>query len=210
MTGIIIFWHFFFAVVGLLVGILIGRQIERRAKPPVPTQVSIQTPAPVPVHTPAREGDHEILLAGRNGAGKIWLELDGTRLEDKASLKSDQQRNLLNLMLELRPWLETDQSAQPAPAARPAPAKKISPPEKKETPVAPAMKSIIEQINDVLQARLAGSIFEDRGIQLVEGQDGSVIVEEGLNKYEGIEAVPDAEIKTFIRQAVSDWEKTAK
>jgi hypothetical protein len=213
MSGIIIFWHLIFGLVGALVGILIGRRIERRSKPPFQTGV--------PAEKPAVETDPGILKAGRTSDGKLWLEMNGKHIGDQTALDPNLRESLLNLILELRPWLETEKTPLPAfvtdpvaalvTAAAPPPPVPVAPKApKKEAPVAPVMKSIIEQVDDVLQARLAKTDLKDRGIQLIEGPNGSVVVQDGLNRYEGLEAVPDAEITSLIRAAISEWEKSTK
>jgi hypothetical protein len=142
----------------------------------------------------------------------------------------------MKTVMELRPWLDVPAEPAPrreAPAAAPVPAvaavlppaepavKPVSviqgllninkPPQaeqKKEA--AAAMKSMLEQIDDVLQVKLAASIYRSREIHLVEGPGGAVIVKEGLQQYEGVGAVPDPELQALIRLAVSEWEKGSK
>ncbi len=221
MDFMIIFWHLIFAVVGFLVGILVGQRIKFRGKAPAPAE---------PVAVKPAEEEPSLLKAGRSPKGRLWLEVGGRRLTDKADLDASQRQGLLNLMLELRPWLEVEKVATPviplpppnpaaatsAPVAPVAPAPAATPvapiarKEKKDAPPAPAMKTILEQINDVLQARLALSPFKDRGIELQEGLGGTVVVQDGLNHYEGIDCVPDAEVKELIRTCIAEWEKTAK
>ena len=69
---------------------------------------------------------------------------------------------------------------------------------------------MIQQIDKVLQARLEAGALKNRGIQLVEGPGGIVIVKDGINRYEGLDGIPDPEVKAIIRQAVADWEKGAR
>ena len=209
MNGVIIFWLFTFACFGAVIGGLIERRLNRHSNPHLP---------PLPSDNKlGKEGDLEILRAWRTQAGKVWLEMDGTRLEDKAALQTDQRRRLLSLVLDLRSWLETASGVESGPEVQTPPVVPPVPPEKKkgkpsdqDAKPAPVLKTIIQQIDDVLQIKLETSVFKDRGIQLMEGPGGIVMVKDGLKKYEGVDSVPDPEIKTLIRQAVTEWEKGSK
>lgn len=97
-----------------------------------------------------------------------------------------------------------DQPAPP-PQAVPTPASRPSTIAKEDRPAAPA-NSIVSQIDSILQARLAGTPLEERGIFLAQSPEGGVAVYVGLTRYNGIDEVPDAEIKSAIRAAISEWE----
>ena len=220
ITGATIFLFLVIFCIGAAIGGMIERALKRRSTPPLPI-------SPSNINTLAEANDVEILSAWRTGSNKVWLSMDGTRLNDKAALQPGQYQRLLNLVLDLRPWLETTQPAtasavatpQPVWPAAPAPAvpqppvkveKKNGAPADETVQPAPVLDSIIQQIDKVLQAKLETSPFKERGIQLVEGPGGIVIVKDGINRYEGVDAIPDPEVKTLIRQAVADWEKGAK
>ena len=72
---------------------------------------------------------------------------------------------------------------------------------------APEDKSIVMQIDEILQERLEGSPLKQRGIRLAELPDKSMAVWVGLEKYTGVDAVPDEEIKELIRLCVAEWER---
>ena len=74
-----------------------------------------------------------------------------------------------------------------------------------DRPAAPA-NSIVTQIDTILQARLAGTPLEERGIFLTQSPEGGVIVYVGLTRYNGMDEVPDPEIKAAIRGAITEWE----
>lgn len=100
-------------------------------------------------------------------------------------------------------------SVQPAPPpARPIPSSTAPRPStiaKEDRPFTPA-NSIVGQIDSVLQARLEGTSLGDRGIFLTQSPEGGVIVYVGLTRYNGVDDVPDPEIKAAIRAAISEWE----
>jgi len=197
------FLFFVFACLGFAAGAIVTG--NRQRTPPASTGDPL----------PAPEGSIEVLRVWRSTDGQLGLGMDGQALSGPNGLQGEQRRRLIKLVIDLRPWLEAPAEAPAAPAqvapaapvqaapAAPKPAKK--PAEEKAAPV--VIKSIIEQIDDVLQAKLAGSALEKREIHLAEGTVGTVVVKVGLNKYEGIDAVPDPEIQALIRQAVGDWEK---
>jgi hypothetical protein len=68
-------------------------------------------------------------------------------------------------------------------------------------------KSIVEQVDEILQKRLANSPFSDRLIRLVDAPGGGVEVVVDAQKYEGVGDVPDLEVRGFIQDCVKEWEK---
>jgi hypothetical protein len=76
----------------------------------------------------------------------------------------------------------------------------------KEDRPSPPAGSIVSQIDSILQARLAGTPLEERGIFLTQSPEGGVMVYVGLTRYNGVDDVPDSEIKAAIRAAISEWE----
>ena len=65
--------------------------------------------------------------------------------------------------------------------------------------------SMIEQINDILQRKLAESPGASRGVRLLEGAGGALRVFIGLQSF-NLEDVPDADVKRMIRDAVAEWD----
>lgn len=66
-------------------------------------------------------------------------------------------------------------------------------------------KSMVEQINEILQRNLADTPGDLKAIRLIEGTDGSVRVLIGVDSY-AIDEVPDPEANKHIREAVATWE----
>jgi hypothetical protein len=87
-------------------------------------------------------------------------------------------------------------------SAQPVPAVKKTEPEKDIKSL-----SIVNQIDTVLQARIADTSLAKRGIRLQESIQGGVEVYVGLNKFLAVDDVPDEEIKATIRAAIAEWEK---
>jgi hypothetical protein len=86
------------------------------------------------------------------------------------------------------------------------PAAPAAVPASKPAQTAPAPLGIVGQIDSVLQARLLNTPLEGRGISLAPSIDGGVLVFVGGVKYNGVDEVPDAEIKAAIRGAITAWE----
>jgi len=66
--------------------------------------------------------------------------------------------------------------------------------------------SIVGQINMVLQKSIANTPLASRGISLMESTTGGVNVYIGVQRYEGVDDVPDEEVKSAIRAAIAEWE----
>jgi len=75
----------------------------------------------------------------------------------------------------------------------------------REQETAAKPKSMIQQINDILQEEIEGSGVVHRGIRLMETADGAVKVLLGVQSY-ALDEVPDEAVQALIRKAVSIWE----
>ncbi|HXF84365.1 MAG TPA: hypothetical protein VNK49_03170 [Anaerolineales bacterium] len=170
---------------------------------------------------PTRADDPGILRI-KNENGTLTLDLDGTRV-NAASITPAQRKRLIEILTYLRPWLE----GRPAPINAPAaPSASLSPPHpvpvsptpptptsaqaptpKKETEPEATPTSLVGQINAILQKQIANTPLASKGIILMESPSGGVNVYVGINKYEGIDQVPNEEIKAAIRAAIAEWEK---
>jgi hypothetical protein len=98
----------------------------------------------------------------------------------------------------------------PTPAIEPAtftlnPAKILQRALKAEVPKIQAPLSIVTQVNDILQHKIAGTHWAVRGLQLTEAPDHTMLVTLGLEKYNGMDAIPEEEIRNLIRQCVTEW-----
>jgi hypothetical protein len=70
-------------------------------------------------------------------------------------------------------------------------------------------KTIIEQINDILTGLIANTAEKDLGVTLVDNGHEGVIVWVGLEKFNGVDAVPYPEVQQLIRTAVARWEESS-
>ena len=173
------------------------------------------------------------LMRIKNDNGYLTLDLDGVRA-DTASLTADQRKRLIEMLTLIRPWLEGRAAPAPAPmtpppsppvqAPRPQPVPVASTPisaapkptpqpaaarpaaSEKDEKSAPPATGIVGQIDSILQMRLAGTPLEGRGIYLSNSPEGGVVVNVGLQKFNGIDEVTDPEIKAVLRAAITEWE----
>jgi hypothetical protein len=80
----------------------------------------------------------------------------------------------------------------------------------RSAPPPAAARSIVEQIDEILQDMVSGTPLAEKSIRLVEEPDSDVIVWIGLEHFEGINNVPDIEARTIIQAAVREWEKKSE
>ncbi|MBN1372162.1 MAG: hypothetical protein JW987_09480 [Anaerolineaceae bacterium] len=70
-----------------------------------------------------------------------------------------------------------------------------------------APKTIVGQINDVVQELLAESSLAGQKIYLTEDLRRGVIVWAQGQSYEGIDSVPAGEVKDLLKRSVAEWER---
>lgn len=154
------------------------------------------------------------LLSLRNTHGNPSLELDGSPV-DVRTMSGDQKKRLFELLGFIRSWVENGTPLQ-GPAASTSAQPQASPSYAAASagaapiPSQPAMqsRSVIAQIDAVLQLYLANSPLAGKGIRLTERtSSGGIQVHVGSQQYPSLADVPDPMIKAAVRAAITEWEQ---
>lgn len=215
------FGYFFGLFEGRGQGYRKGRKEEAlsRAQEPPP-------PAATPEHQSRAVEPPSLLALRRNEAGQPAVEIDGEPVSI-SEVTPTLRKRMIDLMVLLRPWIEPlgpvgqtqyrtapedTPTAPPTRSPRPNPTAISGDPPATipPAPVAaqgPVTLSLVQQIDQVLQARLAGTSLAGRGIRLAEDPHGGAIVFIGQTQYDGVDKVTDPEIQVAIRAAIAEWEK---
>ncbi|MCK5794568.1 MAG: hypothetical protein KAH12_07670 [Anaerolineales bacterium] len=69
------------------------------------------------------------------------------------------------------------------------------------------MLSVIDEVNEILQKKLHGSPLAGKGIHLMENHNKEIRFWVGLNSYNDVEEIPDAEVRQIIDASVREWEE---
>ncbi len=207
------------AGIGLVIGLLLGILIVTLRKDSSP-----KPPSPEPLLSDPK---HSVRILREGKERRLVISMDGVSHYRRSDLNDDQSRNLAGLIRELQTWMgispESTVSPQSEASKPPTPViveetqstslnplkifgRSLQPLEK--TGSDDPAESIVTQIDEILQAKLAGTHLDDQGIHLVEGPDQSMEIQVGLSSYVEIEAIPDAQVRQLIRISVAEWENS--
>lgn len=218
MTGVILL-----AAIGVVIGFLLGALVFtlRRESPPQPAS-----------RKSVLSDEKDDLRIWREGKDEqLVIEMEGATYRRESDFDPDQRRRLTKLIKELRTFMIVP-SVPPvkAPAAQTdslKPAVIHTTEDENRTSLNPFQiftrslqplektgsdepdKSIVAQIDEILQTDLENTPLADLGVRLIEGPDQGMVIEVGMSRYTDIDEVPEAEVRRLIRQAVSEWESRA-
>ena len=224
---------FICVAIGYIAGTMIA---TLRGEKPAPASEELAAGQPAVVESPpapgaAADNPKRVEVAAlwrERPTGALRVDLQGQTLRTSTELNPDQRAKLLEVSGDLQAWLAVNPLSAPQPVqVDPAPTAAYVPPPPLPAPLpsvlpgAPAAgqppakvdpkakvepKSIVNQIDDILQAELQNTPLAKRGIRLTEEANFGVVVWVGLERFVGIDAVTDVQIRSVIRKAVSMWE----
>jgi hypothetical protein len=216
-----------FIIGGLIAWLLAGRQKEKEpvANPEQDAWLRLR-----------RQYAERTSLWQDRATGRLAVRMGDHLLTSSDQLSDAQRRNLNTTMKEWLVWLgfPVSQAASESPAMEAA---LVTPPPQGFAPVIPGEppapeeiiaaaaladpanaqgkaksapekpKSIVEQIDEILQDKLRTSQVHNKGVRLVEDPKEGVVVWVGLEHYAGVDAVTDPEVKALLKTAVGEWER---
>ena len=216
------------AIIGLLIGLLVASLFQPRENKG--SGVITETPPDL-----AKDGFAEAARLWYSPDGKkIITELDGGFYHDYETLSAEQKARVDKFVESWNTWAGKTVEMAPAvryvpgmpdlpvrkePQAAPMPVndwsinealKEVEENEKGKPPKEVAPKTIAGQISDIIDKMLEGNPLREKGIKLIENSSHGVDVWIGMEKFDGIDAIPYPEVKSLIRQAVAQWERESE
>jgi len=211
------------AVIGLLVGLLVSSLFSsRESKSDEPNQ---------PPQDLVKDGFAQAVSLLYSPSGKkIVTHIDGGYYRDYSGLTVDQKTRVNKLLALWSAWagrtLEVEESTSVAATNGTTGETAALPPiepvldwsvakalksEKAEDsvvlPVEEKPKTIAGQISLIIERMLVDSPIKEKGIKLIENSRHGVDVWIGLEKFDGIDAIPYPDVQQLIREAVAQWER---
>jgi len=175
--------------------------------------------------TPDAKEQFRVWLDDRNG--DLFVQIGQQFIGSPKGLNTGQRMKLNQLLGETRAWLD------PYPARRPAqtPVSSTSPPIlplkpeesfqrpsinpvdvlaraiQADVPNVSTNKSFVAQVDEILQEKLENSPLKERAIRLMEFPGKGMVVMVGMNQYNGVDEVPDKDIRALIKSCAAEWER---
>ncbi len=171
--------------------------------------------------------EQEVLRLWRSPAGRLIVELGGRRYRGRDEITDyPTAQRLINAAKDLNQFLNLTPSAPAKKPERERPVVKVSLEELASQPVKlPTMdimkqmrylreqskkpeiqiKSIMDEINDILQSKIAGTPLAGRGLKVADGLHGGIFSLDG-HDYESLEELPDPEARDMVRAAIQEWD----
>ena len=210
----------------IIIGVIIAVAF-RRPRPAQPAK-------PAKEATPAPARLQEILHLSRDpDTGRVVTKFQNRIIQDPHTLSKAERDYLVRLAKDWYTWLgipepqpaATGEASPTVPvdlpveaiSARPdtgvpvQPNIPVAPPAQKNAAAAtllesPIPRSIVEQVDDIVQEKLAAHPGPVPAIKLAEDPYEGVIVWVNQTKYVGIESVTDPTVRAIIRSAAVEWE----
>ena len=212
------------AVIGLLVGLLVANLTSSRD--------SRSSAAEEPPREMQKKGFAEAVRLWYSPSGKKFItQLDGDYYNDFLTLSPEQKSRVIKLLTLWSYWT----GELPKSEARQTTVKSVPTEEQTTNETAPAQAVLVPAVAEVIRAVEEGSVddkaeadkpqtiagqisliidrllenspLKEKGIKLIENNTQGVDVWVGLEKFDGIDAIPYPEVQQLIRQAVTLWEK---
>lgn len=212
------------AVIGLLVGLLVSSLFSsRESKSAEPNQ---------PPQEMVKDGFAEAVRLWYSPSGKkVVTQLDGVYYKDFLTLSPDQKTRVNKLLVLWSTWagkvteVKADPTSAPILGVQSSDAANLPPIEPlldwsvqealktgkaADAPILPVgdmPKTIAGQISLIIEKMLVDSPIKEKGIKLIENDHHGVDVWIGLEKFDGIDAIPYPDVQQLIREAVARWER---
>lgn len=215
-----------FVTVGFLVGILVmilfgdrtkNKEPDAADSPDMENLVMPETPA-----LPEERFESIVHIYREKQSGKLVIDVNDKVHLTRHTIPTDLLGKLEETSLNWQAWLGlTPPAPVPVPVSTPTPAAPAPQPEGptpavtvgsavRSAPIEkPRARTMVGQIEEVLQEMLPDSEYAGQNIHLDEEPGDGVVVWIGAQRFVGIDSVPDEGVKTLIQSAVRRWESSA-